>query len=326
MSIFGWISAQALAQCALWLGLYAPLKLLLPLLADQLAQPGPGAREGLLAAATLAGSLVALVANPLAGALSDRQRGARGGRAAWILAGSLMAAIAIALLPGAGSALGLVGLWLLAKLGLNTCLAGVQGSAADRVPLAQQGSLWGWVGLAQPLGLVLGVAIGTLLLPRLQLAALALGALVPLACGPLLRLEWRAGAPLHRIRRQEARQPPREGSLLAPFRHPPFAGLWWSRFWLYLGWSMSTVYLLYFLEDRLGLPRPQALVAQALLLALYAGGTVASAALAGRASDRSGHRLGFVLVGSGGMAAACALFLMSQSLPLALLAATLLGV
>jgi hypothetical protein len=78
---------------------------------------------------------------------------------------------------------------------------------------------------------------------------------------------------------------------LATFGQRPFRGLWWSRFWLYLGWSMSTVYLLYFLEDRLGLPRAAALQAQTLLLGLYAAGTVASAALAGWASDRCGQRL-----------------------------------
>jgi MFS family permease len=53
---------------------------------------------------------------------------------------------------------------------------------------------------------------------------------------------------------------------------------------------------------------------------------MASAAAAGWAADRSGQRLGFVVVGSLGMAGACGLMLISQSLPLALAAATLLGV
>ncbi len=53
---------------------------------------------------------------------------------------------------------------------------------------------------------------------------------------------------------------------------------------------------------------------------------MASAAAAGWASDRSGQRLSFVVLGSLGMAGACGLMLISQSLPLALAAATLLGV
>ena len=58
---------------------------------------------------------------------------------------------------------------------------------------------------------------------------------------------------------------------------------------------------------------------------LYAAGTVASAAAAGWASDRMDQRLGFVAAGSLGMAGACGLMLISQTLPLALAGATLLG-
>jgi MFS family permease len=112
---------------------------------------------------------------------------------------------------------------------------------------------------------------------------------------------------------------------LAAFRHRSFAALWWARFWLYLGWSASTVYLLYFLEDRLGLARPQALQAQVLLLLLYAAATAVPAAWASPASDRFGRCLVFVLMGSGAMGLACALMLISQSLPLALVGSTLLG-
>jgi MFS family permease len=101
--------------------------------------------------------------------------------------------------------------------------------------------------------------------------------------------------------------------------------LWISRFLLYLGWSISTVYLLYFLEDRLGLPQGQALQALTLLLALYASGTALASALAGPLANRLERRLPLVLVGTGGMALACALMLLSQSLPLALIGASVLG-
>ena len=313
-----WISAVALAQFGLWLGLYAPLKTLLPLLADQLSGSAGGSKEGLLAGLTLTGSLVALVANPLAGALSDRSGSRWGPRRPWILAGALLAAMSIALLPQAAAGMAVLVLWCCAKLGLNTCLAALNGAVADQVPDAQQGRLWGWVGLAQPLGLVLGVGLSTLLLPQLELAAFSQGALLLVCCLPAL---WVMQGARLSTRPAAARRTP-----LAAFSDPVFRRLWWSRFWLYLGWSMSTVYLLYFLEDRLGLARTDAPRAQTLLLGLYAAGTVASAAAAGWASDRSGQRLGFVVLGSLGMAGACGLMLISQSLPLALAAATLLGV
>jgi MFS family permease len=312
-----WIGSFALAQFGLWLGLYAPLKVLLPLLADQLASPGGGQKETLLAAVSLAGSLVALLANPYAGALSDRSRSRWGSRRPWVLAGALTAAIGIQLLPQARVTAGMLAAWCLVKLGLNTTMAALNGAVADQVPARQQGTVWGWVGLVQPIGLVCGVALSTLLVPQLQQVAALQAALVLLSALPIL---WWL-----RATGQRTRPAPRLDGRAA-FGHRPFAQLWWSRCWLYLGWSMSTVYLLYFLEDRLGLPRPQALQAQTLLLALYAGGTVASAALAGWLSDRSGNRLGFVIAGSGGMALACSLLLISQTLQLALAASVLLGI
>ncbi len=299
--------------------MYAPLKVLLPLLADQVASPGTAEKETLLAAATLSGSLVALLANPLAGALSDRSRSRWGPRRPWILAGALLAGLGIQLLPQARGAMALMGAWCLAKLGLNASMAALNGAVADQVPARQQGTVWGWAGLAQPIGLVCGVGLSGLLVPQLHQVAVVQSALVLLSALPIL---WCA-----RAGRQPS-QPQAAPSLevWAAFRHRPFAQLWWSRCWLYLGWSMSTVFLLYFLEDRLGIPRPQALQAQTLLLALYAGGTVASAAAAGWLSDRTGNRRGFVVAGTSGMAVACGLMLISQSLPLALAGAVLLGI
>jgi Na+/melibiose symporter-like transporter len=197
------------------------------------------------------------------------------------------------------------------------------------VPPAQQGGLWGWIGMAQPLGLVLGVLASTALLPNLPLAAAVMALLLLVSAGPFLGTR---ALPLRRSHARSGCDRPaglrlrrRLSQALAAFRHPPFAALWWARFWLYLGWSASMVYLLYFLEDRLGLPRPQALQAQVVLLLLYTAATALAAAWAGQASDRLGRRLEFVWAGSGAMGLAYALILISQSLPLALAGSTLLG-
>jgi MFS family permease len=316
----GWLGAMAVAQLGLWLGLYAPLKILLPLLADLPSAASDlawASKEAVLAATTLVGSLVALVANPLVGAWSDRTTGRWGPRHPWIFGGSLVAAVAITALPRSASLLALLLGWGLAKFGLNAAMAGLNGSAADRVPPSRQGGLWGWIGLAQPMGLVIGVMLSSALLPHLQLAATALALLLLATAVPFLLTAPSRGRPTPVLARSP--QP------LAAFRHRPFAALWWARFWLYLGWSASTLYLLYFLEDRLGLARPQALQAQVLLLLLYTAATAVAAAWAGPASDRLGRRLVFVLVGSGAMGLACALMLISQSLPLALVGSTLLG-
>ena len=237
----GWMAAMALAQLGLWLGLYAPLKILLPLLADLSAGHATAlSKEVLMAAATLVGSLVALVANPLAGALSDRTRGRWRPRHPWILAGTLLAAATIVALPLAGSPLLLVCGKGMAKLGLNAAIAGLNGSAADRVPPAQKGGLWDWIGMAQPLGLVLGVMASTALLPNLPLAAAVMGLLLLATALPFLgtrALPLQLNpAPSSSLRSARGRLRQRLAQALAAFCHPPFAALWWARFWLYLGW------------------------------------------------------------------------------------------
>lgn len=88
---------------------------------------------------------------------------------------------------------------------------------------------------------------------------------------------------------------------------------------------MSTVYLLYFLEDQVGLQQEAALQALTMLLGVYALGTILSAAVAGWASDTCGQRMPFVVIGSFGMAVACGLLLFSDALPMALAASALLG-
>jgi hypothetical protein len=110
----------------------------------------------------------------------------------WIVGGGFLAALSILLLPQASTGLILLTLWCSAKLGLNTCMAALNGMVADQVPASQQGRLWGWVGLAQPLGLVLGVAVSTWLLPNLARAVLVQALFVVLCCLPTLMLRRRS--------------------------------------------------------------------------------------------------------------------------------------
>jgi MFS family permease len=313
-----WVTGFALAQMGVWLALYAPLKTLLPVLATELGGNTGFGKEGLLAAATLLGSLVALVANPLAGVLSDQTNTRWGARAPWIVAGVILAAGSIGLMPSAKSGAMLVMLWCLTKIGINSCMAALNGAAADQVPEQQMGRVWGWVGLSQPIGLVVGVVISAQMLPDIQHATTSQIILLAACCMPFLLV--------HENKRRKRNQQIKRTKALSVFSNRNFRRIWWSRFWLYLGWSMGTVYLLYFLEDRLSLSRSDALSAQSILLALYAGGTVASAAIAGWLSDRYRNRIAFITIGSLGMAAAYGIMLKSQTLELALYGSSLLGI
>ena len=112
---------------------------------------------------------------------------------------------------------------------------------------------------------------------------------------------------------------------MSPRQHPDFGWAWAARFLVQLGNAMATVYLLFFLKDRIGLPEAQAEQAQTLLIALYALGTIVTALSGGYLSDVTGRRKVYVIVSTVVMAVAALLLAAATVLPMAYVAALVLG-
>ena len=84
-----WIALIALANLGLYLGYFAPLGVLLP---DQVqAIAGPAGKVAAFGWVVGAGAAVAMIANPVAGALSDRTTGRFGRRHPWTVGGAAAA-------------------------------------------------------------------------------------------------------------------------------------------------------------------------------------------------------------------------------------------
>jgi hypothetical protein len=81
------------------------------------------------------GALVAVFANPLAGALSDRTASRFGRRHPRGLDGSLVSAAALFLLARQRTIIGIAVGWCLAQAGLNAMQAGLAAGVPDRVPV-----------------------------------------------------------------------------------------------------------------------------------------------------------------------------------------------
>ncbi len=92
-----WIASVSLANLGLFMAYFGPLGVLLPNQVQDIAGPRKVLAFGLV---TGLGALVAVVANPLAGALSDRTVSRLGRRRPWTLHGALASAAALALLAG----------------------------------------------------------------------------------------------------------------------------------------------------------------------------------------------------------------------------------
>ncbi|RSN36951.1 MFS transporter [Amycolatopsis sp. WAC 04169] len=318
----GWMSLLFFANIALWLGIYAPIQVLLPKQAELLDAAG---KEAVFSLVTGIGALVALIANPAVGLLSDRTCSARGRRHPWTAAGAAVAAAGLLVLAFAPNVAVMVLGWCLVQAGLNGMLAMLVSAIADRVPVPQRAQVGGLVGIAQMLGTVLGAVVVVVML---DLAGLPLGYAV---CAAVVL----AGAAAFVLRTPDARLPvafrpsARLRDVLAnlwisPRRHPDFAWAWGCHFMINLGNAFGTLYLLFFLKDAVHYEDPD--TGLLIMMGLYGAALVVGALIAGHFSDKSGRRKPYVLAASAVMAVAAGLLVVWQNWTAALAASPLLGV
>ncbi|MGJ6964675.1 MFS transporter [Streptosporangium sp. G11] len=289
-----WVAGISLANLALWMAYFGPLQVLLP---SQVASIDPVGKEGSLALVTGVGAAVAMLLNPVAGALSDRTAGRFGRRHPWSLGGALVGAGALVLLAGQGSILGVAAGWCLAQAGLNAMQAALSAGVPDHVPVGQRGEVSGWIGIPQSLGVVLAVVLVTMVATTTESGYFLIAALMPLCVLPFVLT-----TPDPRL----AARPPFElraflkGFWISPRTHPDFFWAWLTRFLMQLGNAVATLYLLYFLTDAVGyerlFPGEKAEDGLLVLILIYTTTVVLTTVVAGVISDRLGRRRALVTI------------------------------
>ncbi|MET8910490.1 MFS transporter [Micromonospora sp. NPDC004551] len=319
-----WIALIFAANLGVWMAFFTPIQVLLP---QQVERIAPGDKEAMLAVVTGLGALAAVLANPLAGALSDRTslRMANrhlGRRHVWTATGAVVGAFALVVLARQDSIAGVAVAWVAAQVCFNAMLASLTAAIPDRVPVAQRGGVSGWVGIPQALGLVVGAVLVTAVVTGNAAGYAAIALAVLLLSLPFALLTQDDPLP------REHRSPLRARALLAsmwisPRRHPDFAWAWFTRFLVQTGNALGTLYLLYFLTDGVRAADPEG--ALLVLILLYTVGMMLTAVVAGRLSDRSGRRKVFVIVSGLIMAVAAVLLAVAPTWPMAIVAALLLG-
>lgn len=318
----GYVVAIVLANLGIMLAFYTPIQTLLPRLAQEVS---PDGKEAALAWITAAGALASIVFNPLAGALSDRTTSRLGRRKPWVLYGALLGALGIVALSFQGTVVGLALVWFGCQAAINGAYAGLTATIPDQVPVTQRGLVSGWVGLAQTLGVVLGVALVSFVVTGLRAGIVLTAVLLVVLVLPFV-LRTR-DIPLPR-----AKQPAFElgpwlrGFWVSPRLYPDFGWAWITRFLMMLGNAMATLYLLFWLQDEVVLvtaPTPEE--GQAILIGLYALGTILTAVVFGTLSDRSGKRKVYVIAASVVMASAAVMLALLPNFPAAMVAALILG-
>jgi MFS family permease len=321
----GFMALLALSNLGLWMALFAPIQVLL---AQQMETIAPTGKEAALGWVTGIGALVSMFANPLFGALSDRTTSRFGRRHPWNLAGALVGAIALVMLGRQNTLAGVTLWWCVVQMALNAMLAALTAEVPDQVPVPQRAVCSAWFGVTQPLGVVVGTLIVTAVVSGIASGYAAVAASLLLCALPFLL--WTRNTPLPREDR-----PPWQwraflaGFWISPRRHPDFAWAWLTRFLINLGNALATLYLLYFLRDKVRyetlFPGQTAEDGLLIVVLVYTAGVLLAAFAAGVLSDRSGRRKIHVIISSVVMAVASLLLAFWPTWPMTVAAGALMG-
>jgi MFS family permease len=311
----GWVALLVVGNLAVWMGFFTPIQQLLP---EQIKAIDPAHKEIVFGLVTGIGALAAVIANPLAGALSDRTSGRFGRRHPWTLGGGLLGALALLALAGRHTVTGVVLGWVAAQMCFNAMLASLTAAVPDRVPVAQRGAVSGWIGIPQVLGVVLGVTLVTTVVRTNAAGYVAIAIAVV-----LLTLPFPLATPDDPLPRAHRPALSLRRFWISPREHPDFAWAFGTRFLVQLGNALGTLYLQYYLDDGVHYADPKGGVL--ILILIYTVALMGTTVLAGRRSDRTGRRQRYVIASGAVMAVAALLLAVVPRFAAVMVAAAVLG-
>ncbi|ANF56388.1 MFS transporter [Halotalea alkalilenta] len=289
----GFMLRYTIASFGLFLAVMTPVTITMAIRVAELDPTGKAVSLGFILGA---GALVAMVANPLFGQLSDRTRSRFGRRRPWMFGGLLVGVLGLAGI-GASTSLWWVGvLWCVVQAGLNATLSALIAVIPDRVPEQQRGRVSAFYGMSSNVAVFSGAAIVDLVGAE-GMAMFLVPALIGLGCMLLFALRY----PEPEV---AGLAPPKPFSTLGmlrdfwldPRQHPDFAWAWVSRFLLFIGGAMLMTYQVYYLTDVLGIDALD-IGRRVFVSSLVMGGCMMLASfISGWLSDRSRRRKPFVLL------------------------------
>jgi MFS family permease len=320
------VAIYALAYAALWLALLTPAIITLALRVRQLA-PGNAAEP--ISRVLMAGAIVALVSNPVFGALSDSTRSRFGRRRPWLVGGVLCGCASLAVIGLAPTVNIVLWGWCAAQLAFNAVLAAMVAIIPDRVPPAQRGTVVGILGICMPIGQISGTFLVQLLVVNMTLALVipgVIGVVGVLALVLALGREPGTAAVLAASPRTAALAEdvealpgegvppgqaapavhvgavagPAQGAAMpaGPRGHRDFAWAWMSRVFFTTGSCFLQAYQPFFLLDALHVSTADVPRLMFRSTGVQAAMVVIWSLISGRLSDRLGMRKPFVMAGS----------------------------
>lgn len=266
---------------------------------------------------TFVGLCIAVVIQPISGAVSDRWNSIWGRRRPLILLGTLGDFIFLALLAWSRGLLGIAVGYIGLQFTSNIAHGPAQGLMPDTVPQVQRGMASGIKNLMDMGGLVIAMLIlGSVFDPqahRLVLAIILIA--VFLAIGAVITLIGRKGNLVENIPSQDVSSTKNNILLLSRERINSYSWLIASRFIFLLGVYGIQGFIQYYIRDEMNVSNPVKLTADLLSIIILA--LMAFTIAGGWLGDRYGHKR--ILYLASGIGAVGSLLLMKARTPLTLL-------
>ena len=289
---WGFVSLYALAYIGTILLFLAPLLVSLALKINSLV--GIEQAPNSLALVSGVGALLAMVANPFFGRMSDRTSSRLGMRRPWMVIGLVGGSLGILIVAVAPTIPVLLAGWCIAQLFFNALLAALIAVLPDQVPTPQRGMVAGVLGVCLPIASVSGTFVVQLFTGNefaMFLAPCAIGGSFILLFAITLkdRRLAKADKPTWSLREFAGI------FYVNPRKSPDFAWAFASRLMFVLAYAFLTTYQAYYLLDKIGSTEtdvPQQIFLGTLVQSVV---LVGASLIGGKLSDRAGRRKIFVL-------------------------------
>ncbi|MFF1879416.1 MFS transporter [Leifsonia sp. NPDC058230] len=255
---------------------------------------GDANKAGALAIVATIGAFAAMVAQPIAGTVSDRTRTRFGRRAPWMVAGVLVGGLALVGMAAANGLVQLAIAWIIVQIAYNFAQGPLSAILPDRVPSAVRGTFSALAGLGVMVGALGGQIVGAQFAKAIPAGYLTFAGLALIFI--VLFIVFNPD-------RSNKDEPKPAFNLVAfaktfwvsPVKHPDFFWGFTGRLLLYAGYFMVTGYQLYILQDFIGL-KDEAVGYVPLLGLVSLAGIIVSTLIGGPLSDKLGRRKIVVIV------------------------------
>ncbi|MGW9437036.1 MFS transporter [Streptomyces sp. NPDC055607] len=258
-----------------------------------------------LAVVTAVGAGCAMLAQPVAGVLSDRTRSRWGRRTPWLVLGTLTGGTALVALGLQNTLVGVTICWTLVQIAYNCAQGPLSAVMPERVPRPSRGTFAAFTGAGTMLGLLGGQLVGSALREAIPLAYATVAVAVAATTTAFCAVNREAPST------DLPRAPFSTRALLrafwvSPVAHPDFFWAFTGRLLLTMGYTFLTGYQLYLLSDYVGLGLDAAAEAMPTLALCTFVPLILATIVSGPLSDRLGRRRLFVFLSGATLAAGLA--------------------